>query len=72
MTFDCPVDGCGNSHRIEHVMCGRCWARVPREMKARIHRAWGARKRFHGDERKVNEHEQAKDAAIAWVARTLR
>lgn len=70
MTFECPT-GCGERHSIEYVMCRRCWSKVPREIQSRVYRAWGARRRFPGDERKIAEHESAKRQAIAFVQRKL-
>jgi hypothetical protein len=71
MTFECPVDGCDGRHGIEYVMCGRCWRIVSRALQSRVYRAWDRRKRFHGDETAVAEHEAAKRDAIAYVERRL-
>jgi len=67
--MDCPVNGCTAQHSIEHVMCARCWRKVPRDAARRVYRAWGDRRRFPGDQRRIEEHEQAKAAAIAAVER---
>lgn len=67
--MECPVSGCTTHHSIEYVMCGRCWKQVSSDLKAAVYRAWNARKRFPGDERRVAEHENAKRLAVAHVER---
>jgi len=32
----CPVEGCQNLRRRQHVMCGYHWSRVPRPLRDRI------------------------------------
>jgi hypothetical protein len=69
VNFDCPVEGCDRSHSIEHVTCGPCWRRVPRDIQKRVYATWHSRRRYPNDERVVAEHEAAKDAAIAFVSK---
>ena len=70
---DCPV-GCGRTARPGHLMCGPCWAEVPRELQRDVYRTWRAlqatrsRARQFGKTKALEDYQAARDAAIASVA----
>lgn len=43
---NCP-SGCGRSARPGHLMCGPCWAEVPRHLQNEVMRTWRAYGRAH-------------------------
>lgn len=56
----CPVPDCENERRFDHIMCPRCWLRVPRHLRLAI---WHLNDRAPGGA----EHMRACAAAIKAV-----
>lgn len=38
----CPIDNCDKNVPTDHVMCGRHWKTVPRELQRAVYAAWGS------------------------------
>lgn len=71
---DCP-SGCGQSVSLGKLMCGPCWAEVPRRLQREVLSTWAAHRKLMRGDRTLEQvrasralYESAKDAAIASIA----
>lgn len=67
----CPT-GCGRAVRRGHLMCGPCWATVPKHLQRDVNRTWRAYSAaaFGGRDdfpEKRAGYEAAREAALASV-----
>lgn len=67
MADDCPT-GCGRTRRRGHLMCGPCWAEVPKHLQAEVYRTWRKWRRNLADGDALREYQAAHDAALASIA----
>jgi hypothetical protein len=66
VTRDCPT-GCGRTARTGHLMCGPCWAEVPKHLQREVYRTWRNWRRNVADGDAMRAYREASDAAVAAV-----
>ena len=64
MSKPCPT-GCPRKAREGHLMCGPCWAEVPRELRHDVLRTWRAFKHEPGHARLLAYRDAAEHAVAA-------
>ncbi len=62
---DCPAPGCARQVPTSRYACPRHWYALPAHLRTAIARAWG--RRLKGVPGAMLEHQQAKDAAQAFL-----
>ncbi|MBI1386660.1 MAG: hypothetical protein GC150_17280 [Rhizobiales bacterium] len=62
----CPVPGCGAPIRAGHLMCGPCWANVPKELQKPVNTSWRRVGATCGKDKlaALRTYRQAADAAV--------
>lgn len=61
----CP-NACGRKVAVGRLMCGRCWAQVPKDLQTEVYAAWRAMNRELTGEN-IARHREAKYAAVRSV-----
>lgn len=67
ITTACPT-GCGRNRKGEHLMCLKCWSRVPSTLKRDVNKTWRMATST-GKPKAYEKYRVARDAAIASVVR---
>lgn len=63
----CPVPRCHRKCGTDKLMCGPCWAMVPKPYQRDVHRTYAAWRRNLGDPDLMRTYRAAADAAIGMV-----
>lgn len=61
---ECPT-GCGRTRADGHLLCRRCWSRVPPDLQDMVWRTWRAWQRDRGDAEKMMAYTEAAQAAAS-------